>query len=94
MKKLIEEAQLEPEYSEELIQDTAVDDLVEPQSRTEQEQAVSKKEDSKKSNDKNHRDERNSNKRSRTGATAVTHTGTFYPLHINCVLIYRAVCLL
>lgn len=72
MKKLIEEAQLEPEYSEELIQDTAVDDLVEPESRTEQ--AASKKENSKKSNDKNHRDERNSTKRSRTGATAVTHT--------------------
>ena len=71
---MIEEAQLEPEYSEELIQDTAVDDLVEPQSRTEQAVSKKEKEDSKKSNDKNHRDERNSNKRSRTGATAVTHT--------------------
>ena len=77
VKKLMDEAQSEPEYSDDKIQDTAVDDLVEPESGVGQ--TISKKDDSRKANDRNQRDDRSSNKRSRTGAVtaaalfAVTH---------------------
>lgn len=66
MKKLIDDALSDAGDSDEMIQDTAVDDLVGPELGVEQK--VSKKEDTRKANDRNQSDNRGPTKRTRTGA--------------------------
>jgi hypothetical protein len=66
MKKLIDDALSDAGDSDEMIQDTAVDDLVEPELGVDQK--VSKKDDTRKANDRNQSDNRGPTKRSRTGA--------------------------
>ena len=70
MKKLIDDALSDAGDSDEMIQDTAVDDVIEPELAVEQK--LSKKDDTRKANDRNQSDKRGPTKRSRTGTiTAV-----------------------
>lgn len=87
MKKLIDDALSDAGDSDEMIQDTAVDDLVEPELGVEQK--VSKKDDTRKASDRNQSGNRGPAKRSRTGAITVailcSHSlsSTYYPSHMS-----------
>ena len=63
---MIDDALSDAGDSDEVIQDTAVDDLIEPALGVEQK--VSKRDGTRKANDRNQSDNRGPTKRSRTGA--------------------------
>jgi hypothetical protein len=66
MKKLIDDALSDTGDSDDMIPDTAVDDLIEPELGVVQK--TSKKDDTRKANDRNKSDNRGPTKRTRTGA--------------------------